>query len=501
MTTNEKPNEPTFEDAIAEIADLAFAYGIRKVGGLDPREASPEQTKRFLEACHEGYALAQHRLVEELGRVEAATRAMKRIQKEARRQREREKSEAAARLLENLHYQEMALRTIANGLAWVMLRDQRWVVRRLYQGRAPTALSAANLESVIREAGRINQDPRNFALITDLTSCVQLGDLLVIDFSRDPGIIYCIELKEGQKNCEILQFLDSFGRTGCPRAACFFAEEQGEAGLKQAQRIARQQIRAAEAMKILETGEGVDPMSSKPIRIPDKIFQHETYDAELEALVEGARINGENVAVLEDCLWVGAYDAGQAVFPSLMFKDHLHHVLLKRQDCLLPESPSDVTEELLQKQVVPYPIADLRQAIITPTSRPLFLRELSRQTIIDLVLGRVLVYIYLDLDRFLARSQTRGLGGRWQTRRERGRIKPEGYFRPVGKAPAFERAGRTVFMGDGLIVKMVFDGITVNSVLNELDAMLGADSFWSGRSSQASGLAPGGEVWRTNSDG
>jgi hypothetical protein len=472
VTTNEEPDQPTFEDAITEITDLAFAYGIRKVGGLDPREASVEQTKRFVEACHEGYALAQHRLVEELGRVEAATRGMKRLQKEARRQREREKSESAARLLESLHYQEMALRTIANGVAWVMLRDQRWVVRRLYQGRAPTALSAANLESAIREADRINQDTRKFALLSDLTSCVQLGDLLVIDFSRDPGIIYCIELKEGQKNYEILQFLDLFGRTGCPRAAWFFAEEQGEVGLKQAKRIARQQIRAAEAMKILETGEGVDPMSGKPIRIPDRIIEQQSYDAELEALIEGARTNGEAVAVLEDCLWVGAYDPRQAVFPSLMFKDHLHHVLLKNQDCLLPESPSDVTEELLQEQVVPYPIANLRQAIMTPTCRPLFLRELSRQTIIDLVLGHVLVYIYLDLDGFLARSRTRGLGGRWQTRRERGHIKPEGYFARLGKAPVFEREGRTVTMGDGLMVKMMLDGTTVNSVLLEVDAML-----------------------------
>lgn len=474
MTTNEKPDEPTFEDVIAEIADLAFAYGIRKVGGLDPTAATAEQKKRFVEACHEGYALAQHRLVEGLSQLEAATRQVKGLQKEARRQREREKSEAAARLLETLHYQEMALRTIANGMAWMMLRDQRWVVRRLHQGRAPTALSAANIESAIREADRINQDPRKFALLSDLTSCVQLGDLLVVDFSRDPAISYCIELKEGQKNYEILQFLDSFSRTGCPRAAWFFAEEQGEAGLKQAERIARQQIRAAEAMKILETGEGVDPMSGKPIRIPDRVIEQESYDAELEALVEGARINGENVAVVEDCLWVGAYDAGRAVFPSLMFKDHLHHVLLKRQDCLLPESPSDISEELLRRQVVPYPITDLRQAIITPTSRPLFLRELSCQTIIDLVLGRVLVYIYLDLDRFLARSQTRGLGGRWQTRRERGRVKPEGYFARLGKAPVFEREGRTVTMGGGLIVKMMLDGTTVDSVLLEVDAMLSA---------------------------
>jgi hypothetical protein len=474
MTTTEKPDEPTFEDVIAEITDLAFAYGIRKVGGLDPREASADQMKRFTEACHEGYALAQHRLVEELGRVEAATRGAKRLQKEARRQRERQKSEAASRLLETLHYQEMALRTIANGMAWIMLRDQRWVVRRLHQGRAPTALSAANMEAAIREADRINQDPRKFALLSDLTSCVQLGDLLVVDFSREPAMTYCVELKEGQKNYEILQFLDSFSRTGCPRAASFFAEEQGEAGLKQAQRIARQQMRAAEAMKILETGEGVDAPSGNPIMIPDQAVPEETYDRDLETLVGAARVDGEGVAVLEGCLWIGAYDSQRVPFPSLMFKDHLHHALLKREDCLLPESPLDVTEELLRRRVVPYPVIDLRHAVMTPTSRPLFLRNLQRETILDIALGRIEVYLYLDLDQFLARSQRYGLGGRWQTRRERREIRPDGYFRLIGKVPVFERGGCQVFMADGLIVKMLFDGVTVDSALFCMYAALGA---------------------------
>ena len=474
MSDKEAREQQGFDDVLREIADLAFSYGINKAGPLDPEGAGKEEILRFREACHEGYALAQARIVEELMRFEKATTGILEYRKESRRQRRRDEADAASGALEALKYHEMALRTIANGLAWVIVGDRRWIIRRLYLGQPPVTLSASNLASVLAEAERINKDPRKFALITDITSCVQVGDLLVVDFSREQPTLYSIELKEGRKNKEILEFLDFTMRTGgCERATWFFVKEHGEKGLKQAKRMARQHKRGAEVMKIVKTGQGVDPATGERLVIPERLYFHDTYDEQVESLVNSAKHEeGEWVRVLDQCLWVSAYDAERTGYPRLMFNHHLYHALLGNEDCFLPESPEEVTEDILTREVLPYPVIDLRQAITTPSARPLFLRALSRQTISDITLGRVVVYLYLDFDGFISRCSERGLNCRWQTRRERGQVPPTGYWGPIGKMIVFERAEQKVFMGDGQVVRMLLDGVTPESVINDMDAML-----------------------------
>jgi len=47
-----------------------------------------------------------------------------------------------------------------------------------------------------------------------------------------------------------------------------------------------------------------------------------------------------------------------------------------------------------------------------------------------------------------------------------------GYFKRLGKVPIFRREGKEVTMGDGMIARMQLDGITVDSIIKQIDAYL-----------------------------
>ena len=59
------------------------------------------------------------------------------------------------------------------------------------------------------------ENPKVFALLTDITSFIQIGDVLAIEIGKEATIMKIIELKEGEENEKIFGFLDSFHRYPC----------------------------------------------------------------------------------------------------------------------------------------------------------------------------------------------------------------------------------------------------------------------------------------------
>src|SRR5690606_807424 len=92
-------------------------------------------------------------------------------------------------------------------IAWQLLQNQTHNARRLHIGQnSKKILENSNIDHAISISNKINEDPMSFALISDITGFVQIGDLLVLD-KNGLGIV---ELKEGKVNAKIQQFLREF---------------------------------------------------------------------------------------------------------------------------------------------------------------------------------------------------------------------------------------------------------------------------------------------------
>ena len=181
----EEIDQGSFEKTVDEILKYAFQYGIDQLGEVDPTSASKEEMTRFIELCHEGYVLAQERLLEELLQIEETKIKLSRLQKSARRNHNTDVANTIKEMLVSVNYGEQVLRSIGNSLVWTMFGLRQWEIRRLYQGVRPPSLRESNIESVISIARGINKERRKFALVTDLTSCAQMGDLIINDLSGE----------------------------------------------------------------------------------------------------------------------------------------------------------------------------------------------------------------------------------------------------------------------------------------------------------------------------
>jgi len=402
-----------FEEKVHTISDLAFGYGMKKVNSFNPLLASREEAEEFVGACHEGYALAQKSIVDELLKIEAELRLTKSNIKNARRERNKPEIEHLAERLGCLERRRMILRRIADGMAWVVFGMRRWVVKRFFLGEPPPYLDATNLASVIAEVDRINRDPLSFALIIDITSFIQVGDILKIDWGRESSRLSLIELKEGVVNVKVQEFLENFYRVkGCPRAAWFFTQEEGTDALKQAIRVMKQQIRGCQVEQAINTEKGIDLATGLPLLIPDEVIEEEDYDEILRELVKTCKSQGYALSIIDNTLWLGAFDTNKISRPDLGFAYSIYYATRPETTCPLSGLEENMQSEFSKIRSSLYPIIDLRQGLYTPLSMPLFLRHLEEETIFDIIFGRIAVLTHLDFDRFFERVKNVGIVGR-----------------------------------------------------------------------------------------
>jgi hypothetical protein len=186
---------PELEDLARELYKLACRGSEPlwdEIKQLEGFKGNPELQKKFLFASHSGMNAAQKKLVELVQSQEALT---------------------------DSHL--ILIRGIADAMVWQLIGQQLCHARRFYKEQPPVNLKESNFGSVVFCAEEnARQDPGSISIISDLTSFVQVGDLLTMS---SEGRITISEVKEGKKNHEIFDFMKFFMETPCEHALNHFA--------------------------------------------------------------------------------------------------------------------------------------------------------------------------------------------------------------------------------------------------------------------------------------
>jgi len=273
---------------LREIADFAFSYGIQtiennKIEIQDPEYWDDDIREKFLIACHDGFKKAQNILIEEVFKYQKLFRESRAQLKEYRRERNKPKENETITNIKILEQRLSTLSHIADGIAWQLIGSQIHVARRLYiEQNNSKFLDSSNIEHAIKVANTINKNPKDFALISDLTSFVQIGDLLV----RHEDKIGIMELKEGDVNELIQDFFNSIlEKKEFTRKEELF-EKLDETTYKQIKRVLRQIERASQATEVINKDKGIDPVSGGNIKVSTPKIQTDYYHKELWELQE-----------------------------------------------------------------------------------------------------------------------------------------------------------------------------------------------------------------------
>jgi hypothetical protein len=448
-----------FETKVRAISRLAFLYGIEN--SENPDESNPSSNERFVAACHKGYSLAQEELISELTILEGRISLLKNELKRTRQSKADDKDNARQQTLELriLKWENRLLRRIADGIAWSLLGCRRWVARRLFAFENQPSLLNSNIETVIEAARKINQDPLCFALLCDITSFIQISDLFVHDISPNSRGDRFVEVKSGIMNERLLDLITS-PSFQCPRAQYYAFCEVGESGMKQADRILRQQIKRSQVKELVTTGRGIDQLTGKDLRIKDGIVELHSWDAFLDNVYgQMGENNYATCGVGGDILWIGLFREPWPGSSIGFFSDYLF------QSLSLTESPWGSHDRPVDGL---YPIYNMELGLFNPLTPPLFVRELRSEFIWDLYFGRITVLIYIDFDRLAEEFRKHDLAFSWLSRKATARLSTKGrvsdYFMVNGKG--IEISSRLI-VGEGLINQILYEGVMPDSIISQ----------------------------------
>lgn len=423
------------------------SYGIQHCSTKDINVlvSDPDKRNEFVIQVHKGFFIAQRNAIILLQKIIKEQKHLKIDLKQARRNKDKKKIDDINDLCKKARYQEMVVRKAMDSIAWQLFGYELTVMRRLYCGHEKIDITASNLESELRYIDWYTKENSDgFVLISDLTSFIQIGD--VVEFSPQKGI-HIGELKEGKTNFEILNIINNTAKMGCPLYLKSEWDKMDEKKKEQFHRDMKQIDRGLKALQIINEGEGPDPLTGIPVKIKQAELKLDTFADTVRELLIKCGKKGHAIAVVEDCLLVGVYAADK--FPSIAF---------------------DVWAETLK---ITMPIADLRQGIFEPLGYPVFLQPFKDEFIFDIIQGKKVVKMTIDIDVWMKTFENDKITWRWLGEKETaqinsGRRKGGRIFTLEGKGIELrDKNGVTQYIGEGIFSR-IFTGLNTPSSMRKL---------------------------------
>jgi len=267
-------------------------------------------------------------------------------------------------------------------------------------------------------------------------------------FDADAGLAV-VEVKEGAKNKKLIEFAQFFGENTCKRALHYFISEEGEKGVEQLSRMLRQAARMDHFVELMKTGRSRDPDIDVNVIVPNDPLTIKTYDDQLTEVIEKSKDRGWAIAHVDDCLFIGAYRDKMRLPGKEVFR-------LWFEGC--GGKPG-------------FPMDNLISCMQIPLALPVFCREIPKEFMFDILFGRVVVYLAINMDSFIDLCCENGLEARWSTKLHQ-QTKHKAYHPWTFKNQAL-LVGTNNSLGPisgGLFVRMMFHGTTPLSAVELLQA-------------------------------
>jgi len=200
-----------FKKKLKHTTDYIFNYGLRKLHqqgeSLEDtfNRVGPEKMRR---EDFKGFIKAQEQILQSILFIEKELITIR--EKKKRTSKGKHKMELQNnkdyfeinRKEQYLMTQEAAFRELANSIVWILFGGARGYLRRLVNPYSSHGyLRDKNWKSVMSVIKSINKEKDKFALMSDITSTVGVGDILL----RSSKGLKIIEVKEGKINKKILK--------------------------------------------------------------------------------------------------------------------------------------------------------------------------------------------------------------------------------------------------------------------------------------------------------
>ena len=415
------------------------SYGIQhcRDKDVDTLMSDFDENNNFIIQVHKGFFLAQKNAIFLLQKILKEQKRLKADLKQARRDMDKDRVNIIGDLLKKEKYQEMVVRKSMDSIAWQLFSHDITVMRRLYHGQELIDITDSNLDSELYYIDRyVKENPNGFVLISDLTSFIQVGDVVAFTPQKELKIG---ELKEGKTNLEIFHTIENVVKTNCPGYLRSELEKMNEKKKEQFYRDIKQIDRSIKTLQTINEGEGIDFLTGLPVTINKDEIELKTFDDIVNELLEKCTKKGYAISVIEGCLLIGVYETDK--FPSSAFNAWAEALGIKM------------------------PIVDLRHSMFDPLGYPIFLQPFKDDYILDIIQGKKVVKMTIDIDAWMNMFKNDGVQWRWLSKKETARINSK--FK--GKNGIFSLEGKGIEIENENGVKQYIGGGVFSRVFTELN--------------------------------
>jgi hypothetical protein len=422
---------PPFEPTLSRLYELALRNGfaaLEKEGyGYADFMGNPSIRRKFLQACHYGYDLAQRQIAGLVIEMEKDAKRLTQEVKEHRRNRDQVNAKNIVNRIQVIRNRQLTLRRLVDSILFTIIEQQNWLFRRFTVDMQVHNIDPDVLGRTVQIAVDRNRDDRmKFSLVSDLSTVVQIGDLVEIDLTSEKERKWrVIELKEGQVNEKLAGLIDREkpeNRIDLPEK---LKSTLSDKAVKQARRMVKQGRRMDELKRIVETDRGMDPqIETETIMTPDTLSL-DSYEREIEQVYKRSKEKGTAALEISGCLRILGIRHDVAKGQGRNMAAHqFFHIANRKAPCAFSGEGTEEArhEEYHNMKAVPYFVNLTDYSLNVSIADPIFVWR-DRNMVFDLVMGRVLIFVQFDFEAFFRVAQDHGIKIRWITGKEADEIK------------------------------------------------------------------------------
>lgn len=174
-------------------------------------------------------------------------------------------------------------------------------------------------------------------------------------------------------------------------------------------------------------------MTGLNITISQEEIALESFEEQVCKMLEGCSNIGYEIAVIEGCLLLGVYDTRK--FSSQVFNYWVDDVGIKT------------------------PIFDMRQSLFDPVGYPFYLHGFSVNDILNIISGKKVVKMTIDIDQWLKPLVNDGFTYRWKPAKDTTKINQKAHnsksiMQVDGKGVVVSKDDFSLYIGGGMFSRM-----------------------------------------------
>lgn len=421
-----------FKGLSEELMPFLREYGRTKV----PLEDDRSNIHAYMSAVHEGWKKAQDLVLDRLIHNFHDLKLLNEDKIKFHKLKSGAQKSECIRLIELIALENLILRKYIDAVVWAVLDCEHSSVRRLPIRGGVDNLSLDTLTYIRDALAPMNEDPLVISIASDLTTFIHSGDVVR---RRVGGGVELLELKKGVKNIDISKGAKFAVESQCPHFDEQFLSGFTEKDKQHYFRAKKQIKRMADVVNTINTGEGVDGLTGMPLRISQTMVGPEYFADVVNQCIEGLSEDEPwSIRDVEGCVYIGAYLEPKMGFVG--FNAWMHTM-----DCKSP-------------------IYNLTDSLSDPLAKPFALLDVSTKNLNRILGGEVVVVLCFDIKKFFELGD-KIYPGFLKLLDGDDEIFPDRKLLIDGKMIGFETGDGDVSLGNGVIVRVIFDFQRPSSIL------------------------------------